>query len=52
VFRDNRRAIAIILILYLLCGTADFTCQVEMEQAAAPSVRVVYNEAEQNGGEA
>jgi hypothetical protein len=46
VFRDNRRAIAIILILNLLCGTADFACQ------GFPSVRVVYNEAEQNGGEA
>jgi len=31
VFRDNRVAIAIILILYVLCGTADYEYQTELQ---------------------
>lgn len=29
--RDSKPAIAIVLVLYFLCGTADFSYQVEME---------------------
>ena len=30
-FRDSRVAIAIVLVLYAICGTADFAYQVEMD---------------------
>lgn len=33
-FRDNRVAIVIVLLMYLAAGTADFSYQVEIESAS------------------
>lgn len=45
-FRDNKVAIAMIFVLYAICGTLDFADQVAREQGAGSVVLASYEETE------